>query len=112
MMPCRQPEHGARVQSTAEIATNGNVGPQANAHRLLQCLTKLRRIICIRSRRGSTIHHWIVKVPVLMKLDMLIGGNEVVSGRNLKHPLEERTHWMAAVFDAVIDGLRIPIRGH
>ena len=43
---------------------------------------------------------------------MLVGGDQVVAGRNLKNAIEQRTHLMPAKFDGVIDGLGIPARRH
>src|SRR5215469_8468238 len=112
MMPCRQPKHSARVQSSAEVASHRYVGPQTNPHRLFQGITKLRGILGIRPQRCGAISRGIVEVPILTQLDVLVGRDQVVSGRDLKHSVKERTCRMAAVFDTVIDRLRVPTRRH
>jgi hypothetical protein len=43
---------------------------------------------------------------------MLVGRDQIVAGRNLKHSIKERAHLMAAAFEAVIDRLRIPLGRH
>src|ERR1044071_430922 len=45
-----------------------------------------------------------------MQLDVLISRDEVMSGGNLEYPIKKCANRMTAVFDAMIDGLRIPLR--
>ena len=47
-----------------------------------------------------------------MQLNMLLGRDQVMPGRNLMNSVKQRTHLMSAELDGVIDGLGIPARGH
>jgi 5-formyltetrahydrofolate cyclo-ligase len=112
MMFCSQAEDRTRVQTTAEVAAYWNVGTEANTDGLFQCFTEFGGIVLVRAQRRVAVRLRIVKVPILMELEMLVRRNQVVARRDLEYPIKKSAHLMAAQFDRVVNGLRIPTSWH
>ena len=96
MMSRRQAEDRTGVEAAAQITADRNVGAQADANRLLQCETELGRPVGIGTPRCGMVGARIVKIPILVHLHVLLAGDQVVAGRNLENPIEERAHLMPA----------------
>src|SRR5215469_5782640 len=108
MMSCRQSQDRTRVQSAAEITAHRHICAQTNPYRLFERCPQLGGVIGIGTLKRGRVDRGIVEVPIPMELNMLLGGDQVMSRWNLVNPVKQGAHRMSAKFDGVIDRLRVP----
>ena len=85
----RQAQHGAGVDSTAEIAADRHIGPEAQADRLVQDVPESLRVLGVGANRSVLVGLRVVKVPVADQPDLPAGGEQKMAGRHLVDALEE-----------------------
>jgi hypothetical protein len=90
MVLCGEAEHGAGVESAAEIATDRDVSAEAQANGFFEYVAKLRAVIGVGTL-WAVVFAGVVEVPVLMDVDVLVGGENVMSGWNLEYSVEQCT---------------------
>lgn len=83
MMLCGETQNGTGVETAGQVAANGNIRAKAKANGLFEHMAKLGGILCVGARRDFT-RALVVEVPVLIELNMVLGGEEVVTGRDLE----------------------------
>src|SRR5262249_41482329 len=111
-MLCRKAQHGARVEPAAQVARDRHIRAQAKAHRFVEHMTELGYILSIRTLRCLFRHSRVVEVPVRDQLKVLLGREQVVPGRHLKHTIEQRPNLVTAVLDRLGDRVGIPASGN
>src|SRR5215475_963380 len=63
-VPSGKSEHRAGIEPATEIASDGNVGAQANADGLLQSLAKLRGVVGVGPSPLLSVRQAVVKIPI------------------------------------------------
>lgn len=109
-MSGRKPENRARIEPAAQVAPDRNVRAQSQPHGLLQHVTELGHVLRIRPFPRLLGGARVVEIPVRDQLEVLIGGDQVVTGRHLKHAVEQRANLMASTFHRLRDRFGIPTR--
>jgi hypothetical protein len=112
MVPCRKAEHRAGIETAAQIAADRNIGPEAQADRLLERVPELGRVIGVGALRPRRIGLGIVEIPIAHHLDVPIAGDEVMARRHLEHAVIKGAHRMPARLEMVVERLGIPARRH
>src|SRR5436305_7377327 len=92
MVPCREAQNSAGIDSSAEITANRDIGAKAKPHSFLKCAAKFFGVFGVRPMRPDIVRHWIIEIPILAQLNVLIGRDHVMSGGNLINPLEPGSH--------------------
>ena len=77
MMARSKAKYRARVQPAAQINAHRHIRAQPYPYRLLQLVTKLRRIVGIASLQRSVVCPRIVEVPIPRDLEVLLCGNQI-----------------------------------
>ena len=108
MVPCREAQNSAGIDSAAEITANRDIGAKAKPHSFLKCAAKFFGIFGVRPMRPDIVCPWIIEIPILAQLNVLIGRDHVMSGGNLINPLEQGPHLMPANSAGVVNGFGIP----
>ena len=112
VMFCGEAEDGAGVEASAEIATDGNIGAQTDADGFFEDVAELGGVVGVGALRGGVIGGRVIKIPIAEELDVLLGGDQVVAGRDLVDSIIKRAHLMTAEFDRVVDGFGVPASGY
>src|SRR6185437_16514666 len=110
MMPGGETENGTGVKPAREIASDWYVGAETKTNRLFEHVTEFRRVVGVGARRDF-VGARIVKVPVLIELNVLVCGEEIVSGWNLEDAVIESSALITAHLHGVRHGGLVPARG-
>ena len=87
----REAQHRARIQSTTEITTHRNVGPHAQTHRLIECVTKLFDVkLIIARRRRQFGRQRIIEIPITLEAEIAWRGENAMPRRHLINTGEKR----------------------
>ena len=104
----REAEDGAGVEAAAEIAADGDIGAKTKPHGFLEDVAKFGGVVGIGALRRGGGGAGVVEVPVLVDLNVLVRGEEEVTGRDLKDTVVESAHLRAAGLGGVGKGVCIP----